>query len=145
MLFFLTRKGSCCLDAPKRNSNGNADASKGSETTQALSFLLPSSEIHSEVYNTDERARLQAHASEIIASLMKASLFFEDTLRGNAIFFLPGRGRAAWMLRNVTPTAKRTPPRGLRQHKRFCYRLLRFTMRSIILTKEHVCRHVLLR
>ena len=40
----------------------------------------------SEVYNTDERARLQAHASEIIASLMKASLFFEDNLRGNAIF-----------------------------------------------------------
>ena len=72
------------MDAPKRNSNGNADASKGSEATQA--FLLPSSEIHSEVYNTDERARLQAHASEIIASLMKASLFFEDTLRGNAIF-----------------------------------------------------------
>ena len=71
---------------PQRNSNGNADASKGSKSTQALSFLLPSSEIHSEVYNTDERARLQAHASEIIASLMKASLFFEDTLRGNAIF-----------------------------------------------------------
>ena len=62
---------------PQRNSNGNADASKGSKATQALSFLLPSSEIHSEVYNTDERARLQAHASEIIASLMKASLFFE--------------------------------------------------------------------
>ena len=54
--------------------------------TQALSFLLPSFEILSEVYNTDERARLQAHASEIIASLMKASLFFEDTLGGNAIF-----------------------------------------------------------
>ena len=94
MLFlFLTRKGSCCLDAPKRNSNGNADASKGSGATQALSFLLPSSEIHSEVYNTDERARLQAHASEIIASLMKASRFFEDTLRGNAVFFLPGKCR----------------------------------------------------
>ena len=57
----------------------------------SLSFLLPSSEIHSEVYNTDERARLQAHASEIIASLMKASLFFEDTLRGNAIFSYQGR------------------------------------------------------
>ena len=59
-IFFLTRKGSCCLDASKRNSNGNADASKGSEATKA--FLLPSSEINrevydSEVYNTDERAR----------------------------------------------------------------------------------------
>ena len=60
-IFFLTRKGSCCLDVSKRNSYGNADASKGSEATQA--FLLPSSEIHSEFYNTDERARLQAHAS----------------------------------------------------------------------------------
>ena len=62
---------------PQRNSNCNADASKGSEATQALSFLLPSSEIHSEVYNTDERARLQAYASEIIATLMKASLIYE--------------------------------------------------------------------
>ena len=76
---------------------------------------------------------------------MKASLFFEDTLRGNAIFSLPGKGRAAWMLRNVTPTVTRTPPRSLRQHKRFCYRLLRFTVRSIIMTKEHVCRRMLLR
>ena len=32
---------------------------------------------------------------------------------------------AAWMLRNETPTVTRTPPRGLRQHKRFSYRLLR--------------------
>merc|ERR1711965_479350 len=76
---------------------------------------------------------------------MKASVFFEDTLRGNAIFRYQDRvgTTAAWMLRNVTPTVTRTPPRGLRQHKRFCYRLLRFTERSIILTKEHVCRHML--
>ena len=39
--------------------------------------------------------------------LTRASLFFEDTLRGNAIFFLPGKGRAAWMLRNVTPMVTR--------------------------------------
>ena len=58
-IFLLTGKGRYdCLDAPKRNSNGNANASKGSEATQALLY----SEIHSEVYNTDERARLQAHA-----------------------------------------------------------------------------------
>ena len=76
---------------PQRNSNGNADASKGSKATQALQILLPSFEIHSEVYNTDERARLQTHASEIIASLMKASLFFEGTLRGNAIISYQGR------------------------------------------------------
>ena len=33
----------CFLDAPKCNSNGDEDASKGSEATQA--FLLPASEI----------------------------------------------------------------------------------------------------
>ena len=44
-IFFLTGKGrhNCCLDAPKRNSNGDEDASKGSEATKA--FLLLASEI----------------------------------------------------------------------------------------------------
>ena len=61
-------------NAPRRHPYGRH--LWGGGVQQALSFLLPSSEIHSEVYNTDERARLQAHASEIIASLMKASRFF---------------------------------------------------------------------
>ena len=48
-VFFLPGNGrhNCCLDAPKRNSNGDEDASKESEARQAC--LLPSSEIHSEV------------------------------------------------------------------------------------------------
>ena len=41
--FFLFTPG-FRLDAPKRNCNGNADASKGSEATQAFGN-------HSEVYN----------------------------------------------------------------------------------------------
>ena len=44
--------------APKRNCNGNADASKWGEATQAFGN-------HSEVYNIYERARLQAHASPL--------------------------------------------------------------------------------
>ena len=48
---FAAAHGYNCLDARKRNSNGNADASKGSTDASK-----------SEVYNTDERARFQAHA-----------------------------------------------------------------------------------
>ena len=43
--FFLFTPG-FRLDAPKRNCNGNADASKGSEATQAFGN-------HSEVYNLE--------------------------------------------------------------------------------------------
>ena len=60
--------------------------------------------------------------------LTKASLFFEDTLRGHAIYFYQERvGTTAWVLRNATPTVTRTPPRGLRQYKRSG-----ITVRSII-------------
>ena len=72
---------------------------------------------------------------------MKASLFVQDTLRGDASVFLPGHARAAWMLRNVTATVTRTPPWGLRLKATQAFG--NHSDHFLAKAKEHVCRHVL--